>query len=306
MTTQIQTIGDKYEEERFQLQRIHYKQLREKGKNTKTVEHSQLEVMPEGEKVRKPKSVKPKEHYCHFCDNFHPVGSHTMSHPDARKGSLLDGHGQTWCMVVASCWFCNKPNESNTKCGACGISGESMHCFSHWREFILSNQDDRLQLERMYDSCTICLKRNHSKASHDDAGKPLRCGVYNRANGSHCYSRENAAFYGSSSRKQETQPGATTENKEHKNLLDKREVDRPRSIQFREQLKNPQSVICRSLPCQTQPDLAKSSLCISVKIGLAQQTILCPAIFSFLHRSSLSILCRLCMCNAASDSWCTR
>ena len=42
MTTHIQTIGYKNKEEWFQLQMIHNNQLREKGKNTKTVEHSQL------------------------------------------------------------------------------------------------------------------------------------------------------------------------------------------------------------------------------------------------------------------------
>ena len=62
--------------------------------------------------------------------------------------------------------------------------------------------------------------------------------------------------------------------------------------------KNPQSVICRSRkwhslnasaqPCQTQTDPAKSSLRISVKLGLAQQTILCTVIFFF-------YTCHLCL-----------
>jgi hypothetical protein len=133
-STHNQTTRERHEEEWFPSQTIRNNQVRENGQKSGMVAHSQLEVMPVGENIGKPISVKPKEHYCHTCDNFHPAGSRTISHQDAKKRSILDGYGQTWDTQAASCWFGNEPNVPNTKCGACGISGESMHCFSRRRK----------------------------------------------------------------------------------------------------------------------------------------------------------------------------
>ena len=72
-------------------------------------------------------------------------------------------------------------------------------------------------------------------------------------------------------------------------------------------IKNPQrsrewhSLDASAQPCQNNLIQQNPTY---VKLGLAQQIILSPVIFLLLllHLSSLSILCCLCICNAASDS----
>ena len=101
--------------------------------------------MPEFENKGRPISGKLKEYYCNTCDDLHPMRRHTISLPDAMKSSILDGGNPPRDTPAASCRFCNEPNESKTRCGACGSSGGSIHCFSHCQEFILATPDSRLK-----------------------------------------------------------------------------------------------------------------------------------------------------------------
>ena len=93
-------------------------------------------------------------------------------------------NGLSWTemdMAAATYRLCNETNETDNNFGACGDSGERLHCFSHCPEFMLADPDERLQQVRMYDSCTICLRRNHSTAYHvntEPEGKQWVCGLY--------------------------------------------------------------------------------------------------------------------------------
>jgi hypothetical protein len=150
---------------------------------------------------------------------------------------------QTWNHHATTGRICNRINEKRDTCGACGKRGkpgDKLHCFSHWLEFILADQEGRLQQVRRYDNCTNCLGRNQNTAYHKDTNpgqKPLVCGLYDKASRSYCNSLEHAAFHGSTSDKQDTQTRNTIEKEEHRNSSNQMENDRPRSIKLEEQLK---------------------------------------------------------------------
>ena len=188
-------------------------------KNNKTSSTILAPVNEEGNSIS---SGKTEERYCRLCDESHPFGSHTKSRPESRKQAIMEGNGQTWDMEAATCRICNEINEKRNTCGACGKTGKSgdrLHCFSHCLEFILADPDERLQQVRRYDNCTNCLGRYHTTAYHKDTNpgqKPLVCGLYEKASRSYCNSLEHAAFHGSTSHKQNTQPRTTKEKEKHK------------------------------------------------------------------------------------------
>ena len=98
-------------------------------------------------KTRERQPQELKEYYCSNCDVIHPRRRHTTSLPDTMKRSILNGGIPPKDTPAASCRFCNEPNEDGqmTRCGACGSSGGSIHCFSHCQEFILATPDSRLK-----------------------------------------------------------------------------------------------------------------------------------------------------------------
>jgi hypothetical protein len=75
---------------------------------------------PEGENKGRPISGKLKEYHCSNCDDLHPRRRHTKSLPDIMKRSILNRGIPPRDTSAASCRFCNEPNESKTRCGACG------------------------------------------------------------------------------------------------------------------------------------------------------------------------------------------